>query len=120
MKQGPRERGTTGPVLTAPLILHPRSLSRPQPHDDVSAAHVVVRSLVCRDGQRRPPAVHHHVGPYAVTMGTAVVGGHDVEMELVHATRRGCERAGGWVVPCLLYTSPSPRDRGISRMPSSA
>ena len=22
--------------------------------------------------------------------------------------------------PCLLYTSPSPRDRGISRMPSSA
>ena len=25
-----------------------------------------------------------------------------------------------WVCPCLLYTSPSPRDRTRSRMPSSA
>ena len=25
-----------------------------------------------------------------------------------------------WVDPCLLYTSPSPRDRQKSRMPSSA
>ena len=28
--------------------------------------------------------------------------------------------ATGWSVPCLLYTSPSPRDRTRSRMPSSA
>ena len=46
--------------------------------------------------------------------------------------RRACERSGiGAVVyrnprsrlvidPCLLYTSPSPRDRTRSRMPSSA
>ena len=26
----------------------------------------------------------------------------------------------GWYVCCLLYTSPSPRDRPTSRMPSSA
>ena len=26
----------------------------------------------------------------------------------------------GWLKPCLLYTSPSPRDRTRSRMPSSA
>ena len=25
-----------------------------------------------------------------------------------------------WVIACLLYTSPSPRDRSLSRMPSSA
>ena len=25
-----------------------------------------------------------------------------------------------WSIPCLLYTSPSPRDRISSRMPSSA
>ena len=25
-----------------------------------------------------------------------------------------------YAIPCLLYTSPSPRDRYISRMPSSA
>ena len=28
------------------------------------------------------------------------------------------ERGDAWV--CLLYTSPSPRDRSLSRMPSSA
>ena len=26
----------------------------------------------------------------------------------------------GWFIVCLLYTSPSPRDRLLSRMPSSA
>ena len=26
----------------------------------------------------------------------------------------------GWIIGCLLYTSPSPRDRTRSRMPSSA
>ena len=29
-------------------------------------------------------------------------------------------RSGRWVESCLLYTSPSPRDRTRSRMPSSA
>ena len=30
------------------------------------------------------------------------------------------ETAMGMVLPCLLYTSPSPRDTSSSRMPSSA
>ena len=30
------------------------------------------------------------------------------------------ENEGDLVIPCLLYTSPSPRDRSVSRMPSSA
>ena len=30
------------------------------------------------------------------------------------------ESGGEWVDTCLLYTSPSPRDRQKSRMPSSA
>ena len=30
------------------------------------------------------------------------------------------EMGGQWVSPCLLYTSPSPRDQRGSRMPSSA
>ena len=29
-------------------------------------------------------------------------------------------RKSGWLVSCLLYTSPSPRDLSTSRMPSSA
>ena len=31
-----------------------------------------------------------------------------------------CEKEGIRHITCLLYTSPSPRDRSISRMPSSA
>ena len=34
--------------------------------------------------------------------------------------RRHTSFASVWVYPCLLYTSPSPRDRTRSRMPSSA
>ena len=34
--------------------------------------------------------------------------------------RSWCESCGGHVLTCLLYTSPSPRDRTRSRMPSSA
>ena len=32
----------------------------------------------------------------------------------------GYARLGQHFTPCLLYTSPSPRDRSLSRMPSSA
>ena len=30
------------------------------------------------------------------------------------------KQPGSWYIDCLLYTSPSPRDRQKSRMPSSA
>ena len=30
------------------------------------------------------------------------------------------DQAGELIIPCLLYTSPSPRDLSTSRMPSSA
>ena len=36
------------------------------------------------------------------------------------AQREIFEYIEGWYNPCLLYTSPSPRDRQKSRMPSSA
>ena len=47
----------------------------------------------------------------------------DVLITLIssHAQLRGLEAlAQSWVERCLLYTSPSPRDRQKSRMPSSA
>ena len=40
----------------------------------------------------------------------------DTENEYRHL----CEHVQVWDVACLLYTSPSPRDRTRSRMPSSA
>ena len=42
----------------------------------------------------------------------AVAEVHDAEAPIISASRR--------VVVCLLYTSPSPRDGLLSRMPSSA
>ena len=33
---------------------------------------------------------------------------------------RGLKIGNAFRIPCLLYTSPSPRDRSLSRMPSSA
>ena len=46
---------------------------------------------------------------------------NDREVVLVSsgAIAEGCVRLG-WSKSCLLYTSPSPRDRQKSRMPSSA
>ena len=38
-----------------------------------------------------------------------------IEFKQSEAHKKSCNR-----IPCLLYTSPSPRDREKSRMPSSA
>ena len=40
--------------------------------------------------------------------------------ETIHLVFQNPDRLGGWIESCLLYTSPSPRDRQKSRMPSSA
>ena len=42
----------------------------------------------------------------------------DLDIEVIDKTPAQVERPGAQ--PCLLYTSPSPRDRTRSRMPSSA
>ena len=42
------------------------------------------------------------------------------ELRLEEGDDNCVEIADSWVSPCLLYTSPSPRDRQKSRMPSSA
>ena len=43
-----------------------------------------------------------------------------VELELQEYVSTGEKEEEIYIVPCLLYTSPSPRDRQKSRMPSSA
>ena len=45
--------------------------------------------------------------------------GTDVEVK-AHAVGSAPDAVGDYLVLCLLYTSPSPRDRTRSRMPSSA
>ena len=46
------------------------------------------------------------------------VGGMDFDKQLKHLEARHCDILVA--TPCLLYTSPSPRDATLSRMPSSA
>ena len=46
--------------------------------------------------------------------------GKRVGMEVSIAAAEAVKQANADVIACLLYTSPSPRDRQKSRMPSSA
>ena len=55
------------------------------------------------------PSLSYRTGPFAVN-GIPFADGYADYMTLLN------ERDGG----CLLYTSPSPRDATLSRMPSSA
>ena len=60
----------------------------------------------------------------ATTLTEAGYVGEDVEnilLRLLQKSEMNVELAQrGIIYICLLYTSPSPRDRSISRMPSSA
>ena len=56
---------------------------------------------------------------YGEKMGTYKKGIKDgawTEIDYKNGTRR----KANYIKGCLLYTSPSPRDRSLSRMPSSA
>ena len=46
--------------------------------------------------------------------------GSDIDIYVKFSNTNFRNVAGAWVYICLLYTSPSPRDRQKSRMPSSA
>ena len=48
------------------------------------------------------------------------LGGEVRSLEERLEARKLIDRAKGRLMDCLLYTSPSPRDRSVSRMPSSA
>ena len=55
--------------------------------------------------------------PRILVLGVGGAGGNAIN-EMIDAGMQGVEFIA--VNTCLLYTSPSPRDRLLSRMPSSA
>ena len=70
--------------------------------------------LVDTPGIHKP---HHLLGERLVRSARSAIG----EVDQVLLLLEGCEAPGrGDAFICLLYTSPSPRDRTRSRMPSSA
>ena len=54
------------------------------------------------------------------------ISGRDISIACPPEEREALEKAANYLnekieaIPCLLYTSPSPRDATLSRMPSSA
>ena len=74
--------------------------------------HVQVRkaTVIKKDGKELTRSFHR----YVLDAGTLDVSNNFVENPLDK------EPDGVTNIPCLLYTSPSPRDKTVSRMPSSA
>ena len=66
------------------------------------------------DNAKFAPTPAHSMSAPDITVNARDVFGIDVDM-IVPAFSEGSD-----YVPCLLYTSPSPRDSDSSRMPSSA
>ena len=69
------------------------------------------------------PEDQHYVWAYKVTIDNQ--GNEKVQLvnrhwKIIDANGTLQEVRGKGVVGCLLYTSPSPRDKSSSRMPSSA
>ena len=67
---------------------------------------------------------HHgfrpHIISYGIAMDAIAKSGRPDAGERVEKWLRRLEEGDGLPQPCLLYTSPSPRDGATSRMPSSA
>ena len=75
----------------------------------------IYRELTNRDSRAKYTEIHHII--------PKCMGGTDDKSNLVKLTAREhyiAHKLLTKIYPCLLYTSPSPRDRTRSRMPSSA
>ena len=95
-------------VRTLPAAAKSRGFDRVPPHNLDAEVSVLGSMLLSRDAIAE---VSELVGPEDFYRGA--------HRTMFEAARNLYDR-GEPVDPCLLYTSPSPRDRTRSRMPSSA
>ena len=91
--------------------------------DDIASVHLAARGFSiqhCYPFEASKPAYGlHEIEGYANLAGVIVMGGAQNVTELDELPY--LQREQQWIQSCcLLYTSPSPRDRTRSRMPSSA
>ena len=59
-------------------------------------------------------------GWFGFNTGSALTFDSIAMLAFVNTILASCAGIAGWTIFCLLYTSPSPRDGLLSRMPSSA
>ena len=93
-------------VRPTPMASQSRSLTRPYPKIDTP------QSKNAQPGEASATAANPKPASPEVTEATAVPS------DANRRSKRALHRSGYYT--CLLYTSPSPRDRQKSRMPSSA
>ena len=84
----------------------------------IAGAHGARVALIESGGETHGPPHYTALGGTCVNVGCVpkklmVYGSH-------YSEAMKDAKAFGWNIPCLLYTSPSPRDQRGSRMPSSA
>ena len=123
----PDEMGI-GPIYAIPKLLKKHNLSM----DDIDLWELneafAVQVLYCRDKLGIPNEILNvNGGSIAIGHPYGMTGSRLVGHALIEGKRRKAKNVvvtmcigGGQGAACLLYTSPSPRDRNVSRMPSSA
>ena len=99
---------------------------------DVALANTVAREIIAADLHNKDFVAHSTQGfedlkaavePYTLERGAELTGvPAEAIQEMAHAYASADKAQILWTlgITCLLYTSPSPRDATLSRMPSSA
>ena len=107
-------RSVIDPELVSEVENHVHWLSEKYPDTRPEAFH---HNLLVND-----PFIHHLLDSEKILDVIESIIGPDIALFGAHyiAKKPHDGKPVGWHQDCLLYTSPSPRDRQKSRMPSSA
>jgi len=102
------------------FIAQSRALQRRPDQSETLRASKIPTLILCGREDRLCPIARHQLMQDLMPHATFTIvenAGHLPTLEQPEATTSALAR---WLESCLLYTSPSPRDRTRSRMPSSA
>ena len=92
-------------------------LARRFEQDGVSA---IIYTDIAKDGMMQGVNIEETVGMARASSIPIIASGGITNMDDIRALKEVSHEGVMGAITCLLYTSPSPRDRQKSRMPSSA
>ena len=103
--------------ISAAVVIRDVSARAAAQTEAASTALVATRAAAVSSGSVTIPAGEQRA---RVEVSVGDDSSPDPEQMLVLTVAAGAGFPAGWSIDCLLYTSPSPRDGLLSRMPSSA